>query len=297
MSQWRCALELSSERGIVGGSEAALVDAIRNGSDLRIYTEFAHNEHIDPTSGRAELIQEVAEFGVTYLIEGVWVAGIMSQRQPIELPSGFGPRPSLSFFLYNQDGQQAIARPFLDGVQPVGMPGIASPVSPPGMPKYHTLDSWDDKTNSPSSNFMYDFETFRFNVCNRWTEVFSHDATGAVKSGSRDALCDAFASGCAVKVGVRELCSDMVGGSAMSHEIFVNVGSCYYYTEEKLFIGGSHPLIRVNPAIPLRYESMGWDFGWLMLRTDGHTVYRRCDPYSLVFNDMEKRCSLRWFIA
>jgi hypothetical protein len=48
----------------------------------------------------------VAEFRVTYLLDDSWSAGIMTLRQPVELPEGFGPRPSLSCFLYNQDGSQ-----------------------------------------------------------------------------------------------------------------------------------------------------------------------------------------------
>ncbi len=296
MSQWHCALELDDKRNIVAGSEENLADAIRRGADLRIYTEFSHNEHIDVTSDRAELIQEVAEFGVTYLIEDSWVAGIMSQRQPIELPSGFGPRPSMSFFLYNQNGRQAIARPFLDGVQPADKPGPSSSAPPPGMSKYHLEDSWDEGTNAPCSNFVYDFETFRYNVRDMWTEVLSHDETGKVLSGSLDALHAAFENGCAVKAGVRGLCDGMENRAGKTHEVFVNVGSCYYYTEEKLFIGGSHPLVRVKPRVPLRYESLGWDFGWLMLRTDGHTVYRRCHPHTLVFNDIESQYAIRWFV-
>ena len=297
MTRWICALELDADRNIVAGSERALADAVRRGADLRIYTEFVHNEHIDVTSDRAELIQEVSEFGITYLLADSWVAGIMSLRQPIELPSGFGSRPSMSFFLYNQNGQQAIARPFLDGVPPTGTPGACSPATPSGMPKYHAEDCWDADTNAPSSNFVYDFGVFRYHVRDAWTEVLSHDAAGAVRSGSVDALRDAFADGCAVKVGVRGLCAGVAEGAETPHEVFVNVGPCYYYTEEKLFIGGSHPLIRVKPAVPLRYESLGWDFGWLMLRTDGHTVYRRCDPHTLAFNDTEERHAVRWFVS
>ena len=126
MTKWTCALTLDSTRTVVAGSEKALVDGIRKGGDLRICTEFLHNEHIDVRSDSAERVREVAEFGVTYLVEERWAAGIMSLRQPVELPTGFGRRPSMSFFLYNQDGRQAIGRPYLDGVPPHGVPG-ASP--------------------------------------------------------------------------------------------------------------------------------------------------------------------------
>jgi hypothetical protein len=35
-------------------------------------------------------------------------------------------------------------------------------------------------------------------------------------------------------------------------------------TERRIFCAGAQPVVRVKPAIPMRYESRGWDFGWLM---------------------------------
>jgi len=72
MSQWPCVLELDHTRMITAGSEVALCNAIRNGADLRIYTEFRHNEHIDVTSDNPARIQEVSEFRVTCLLEDRW---------------------------------------------------------------------------------------------------------------------------------------------------------------------------------------------------------------------------------
>jgi len=250
------------------------------------------------TSDDPELIQEVAEFAVTYLVDGRWAAGIMSLRQPISLPVGFGPRPSMSFFQYNQDGQQAIARPFLDGGPVTAEPGPSLSGPPANMAKSHIYDSWDVGTNAPSHNFVYDFDVYRYLVSDTWQEVLAHDAEGGVESGSVDDLGEAFASGCAVKIGVRGLCDDLSGdsGATIPHEVFVQTGSRYYYTEQKLFMVGSHPVIRVKPGIPMRYESRGWDFGWLMVRTDGYVMYRRCDAYSLKFEDIESHHPIRWFV-
>ena len=298
MTTWRCALELDSKRSVTSGSAADLAKAIGRGADLRIYTEFLHNEHIDVGSSSAERIREVAEFGVTYRIDNQWTAGIMSLRQPIELPVGFGPRSSMSFFLYNQDGTQAIARPYLDGV-PAEAPLGPSPASPPvHMPKYHAFDSWDEGTNAPSHNFVYDFDIFRFCVSDSWREVLRHSATGEVLSGSLAELVEAFSSGCSIKLGIEGLCADLAPEPqpAVHHEVFVEGGSAYYYTEQKLFIIGSHPLVRVSPRVPMQYASRNWDFGWLMVRSDGHVVYRRCDPYSLRFSDHTTRNAIRWFV-
>jgi hypothetical protein len=295
---WQCVLTLDALRRPVAGSADALCDAIRRGADLRIATEFRHNEHIDMDSQNSDLICEVAEFRVTYLLEGRWTAGIMTLRQPISLPDGFGPRPSMSFFLYNQDGQQAIARPYFDGASVEGAPGSSPLQDHRHMPKYHEQDRWDDATNAPNSNFVYEFDVYQFFVLDEWQEVLSHSADGTVISGSIERLAREFACGREVKVAIRGLCGDWTETSSLSmdHEVFVQTGSCYYYTQHRLFIAGSHPIVRVKPAIPLRYTTEGWDFGWLLVRTDGLVVCRLVDPYTLKFRKSEGKCSIRWFV-
>lgn len=296
MSHWKCVLERDAKRQVTAGSEARLVEAIVNGADLRIYTEFIHNQHIDVASDCDERIREVAEFAVTYVVKGTWVAGIMSLRQPIELPEGFGPRPSMSFFLYNQDASQAIARPFLDGQNTVGSPPLLCMQK---MPKYHKFDQFDADTNAPSHNFIYDFDVYRYHVSDCWKEVLTHDEWGNVASGSLTDLIENFSMGCELKIAVQGLCDDLVENkneNTLHHEIFVQAGPGYYYTEQKLFIAGSHPVVRVSPNIPMRYKSNNWDFGWIMARTDGRIVYRRCDPYTLKFSDIVLHKVIRWFV-
>ena len=298
MESWTLALELDHRRSITIGSQVALRDAIRNGADLRIYTEFRHNEHIDTSSENTELIREAAEFRASYLVDDRWVAGIMTQRQPVDLPEGFGQRASMSFFMYNEDGQQAVARPYLDSAS-------ASENSEPSeitvakkMPKYHLLDTCDENTNAPSRNFVYDFEIFRYLVRDDWQEVLSHNADGSVNSGSVGELADAFSRGVEVKVSILNACQDLVENdpAPLRHEVFIQLNSCYFYTKKKLFIGATHPLVRVRPSIPMEYRSGGWDFGWMVVRSDGHVTLRLVDPYTLSFRDKNMHHSLRWFI-
>ncbi len=296
MLEWHCVLELDSRRSVTAGSEIALVDAIRRGADLRIYTEFFHNEHVDVTSDIMDLVQVVSEFRITYLLDNRRMAGIMSLRQPISLPNGFGERSSMSFFMYNQDGHQAIARPYLDSAPPSNQPD-ASQLDKPSK-KCRVLDDFDNDTNAPSSNFIYDFESFRYCIRDDWEEVLSHDENGAVVSGSIDELNKAFCKGCEIKVGISGLCDDLADESQkpIRHEVFVQLGSGYHYTKKQLFISGSHPLVRVRPAIPMVYSSKNWDFGWLMVRTDGVTVRRICNPHTLKFNDSKSNHAMRWFV-
>ena len=83
--------QLDSHCQQVDGSAAQLAAAIGGGADLRVGTNFPHSEHIDTASGFGDLIGEVAGFPITYLVQGKdgpWVAGAMTQRQPIECPIG-----------------------------------------------------------------------------------------------------------------------------------------------------------------------------------------------------------------
>lgn len=295
-SSWRCVQTLDARRRLVSGDPQALRAAIRQGADLRIYSEFRHNEHIDVRSPLADLIQESMDMRCTWLLDGRWVASQLTLRQPVELPSGFGPRPSLSLFMYNENGDQAIARPFLDGPPTLGPHG-PSPVAPPAdMPKYHEFDAWDAQTNAPSSNFAYDFEQLKYFVKEDWTELLAHDADGTVTHGSLDAVMAAVRRGAEFKVGVTGLCHDL--GSAdqdLPHEIFIQCGSVYLYTESRLFVAATHPVVRVAPAIPLRYASENWDYSWLLVRTDGHVSLLSYDPYTLQPRRSQQRLAIRWF--
>jgi hypothetical protein len=299
MPKWTCLLEQDSQRQRVAGSETALRDAICAGADLRVGTGFLHNEHIDTTSDSGELIREVMDFRVTYLLDSRWVAGIETLRMPVSLPDGFGPRASMSFFIYNQDGHQAIARPHLDGQPSPGKPGPSPIDEHAEMPKYRELESWDADTNAPSSNFLYEFEYFRYFVHDGWEEVLSHSAEGHINSGSLDALVNAFSEGREVKVAIHNLCNDLISPEEThtEHEVFVHLGAGYYYTERKQFMASANPVVRTRPTIPLGYGTSCWDFGWVMPRSDGHLARWLCNPYTLQFEKSVTNHSMRWFVS
>ena len=298
MTNWTSALELDENRKITGGSTEALADAIRRGADLRIGTDFRHNEHICPGGDNPEIIREVSDFRTTYLIDDHWVAGIMTLRMPVASLDGFGPRASMSFFMYNQDGTQAIARPFLDGQSSLPENNASPGEEPADFPKMQMLDRQDLGSNAPSENFIYEFENYRYLVRDEWREVLAHDADGTVTGGSLEALIDAFTEGREVKVAITGLCAELSKDPehAVRHELMVHCGPGYYETESKRFATGAQPTVRVAPAVPMRYASRAWDFGWLLPRTDG-TVFRwLCDPYTLQFQKSEGRYPIRWFV-
>lgn len=293
---WRSPLALDAGGRVLRGSPGSLCDAIRRGADLRIRTDFRYNEHLDPASKDDQRVEEISDFRTTYLVDDRWSAGIMTLRYPVAEPHRFGPRPSLSFFLYNQNGYQAIARPYLDGQVSQGVPGASQAKAPPDMAKYHVFDAWDGETNAPCSNFRYDFETFEYLVREDWAEVLAHDGDGEVISGSLDDLIDAFRSGREIKVGIRDICRDLAEAQGLSHEMFAPCGSGYFCTKDRLFFTLTQPTVRVRPAIPMRYASRAWDFGWLLVHTDGRIDGQLCDPYSLAFGERSWRCAVRWFV-
>lgn len=296
-AQWRSVLTLDSAMRSVAGSAPELRAAISRGADLRIYSEFRHNEHIDVDSNDDDLVQETMDMRATYLVDSRWGAGIITLRQPVTLPDRFGPRPSLSLFLYNEDGSQAIARPFLDGPPEDGPHGPSPPADHTRMPRYLEHDRWDDGTNAPSSNFTYAFDTLRYFVREDWRLVLHHARNGDVIAGSYTELADAFAAGVEWKVGVSGLCDDLAeaGAAPLLHEVFIQAGSCYLYTRRQRLIAASHPVVRVRPSIPLRYRSDAWDYAWLIARTDGYVTRLSYDPYTLQTSRAAGWHEIKWF--
>ena len=286
LKKWNSVLEYDSQRNITSGSPEALRDAIRRGADLRIYTGFQHNEHIDTRSDNDDLIQEVSDFPCTYLIDDRWVCAMMTFRQPVQLPGSFGRRASMSFFMYNENGYQSIARPYLDG-------GVFDPTiedTPVLMSKYHAMSSYDEDTNAPCSNFIYDFFSYRFLVNDCWEEICSVDENGNVLSGSPRDIERASLDGCELKVGISGVC-----GGDLDHTVFVQTGPHYFYHNEGVMVTETRPFVRVEPAIPTQYRSGNWDFGWNIVRSDGQVAGLYYDPKTLVPHRTSERHAVRWF--
>lgn len=293
MKKWESVLEYDSQRNVTAGSVEALREKIRKGADLRIYTGFQHNEHIDVRSSNDDLIEEVSDFPCTYLIDDRWVAGMMTFRQPVQLPGSFGRRASMSFFMYNENGFQSIARPYLDG-------GVFDPSvedTPILMEKYHMMSSYDEDTNAPCSNFIYDFFSYRFMVGDFWEEICSVDEEGNVLSGSVRDIEEASLSGCELKVGISGVCGSMAGeGEQMlPHTVFVQTGPHYFYHNEGCMVTETRPFVRVKQAIPLQYESHNWDFGWNIVRSDGNVAGLYYDPCTLKPFRTKEKHAVRWF--
>jgi hypothetical protein len=300
---WKCALELRPDRSVAAGSTTALCDAIRRGADLRVYTEWLYEEHIAPDLSYPDprhngLLQEVIDMRETMLVGDRHAAGITTLRQAMMPITGFnlGAPNRMSYFLYGMDGQQCCANLRLDDTKPTAQPGSSRVApKPPSMPKMSEMEENDLGTLAPSRNFIYDFDVYRYFVRDDWTPILAHDENGGVTAGSWDAFHQAHREGREFKAGIAGLCGDLPGAS-LRHEVFTMLGSGWVHTAMKTYEVSTHPLVRIAPAIPMKYKSRGWDVAWVILRTDGKAKVRSLDPYTRRFRDWETRLACRWFV-
>ena len=293
MKNWTCLLRENDQREIVSGSMQALADAVARGADIKGYTTFDYGEHMSVPGSTEGLVQELMCFSTVYLLEGRHVAGIQTTRYPANSSLGFGDAASLSFFMNNANGQNGIARLFLDGSI-----GRAKP-APDLVQKYKVIDTWDAVSPCPSENFTYDFGEYAWWVNDRWREVLAQDAHGESVRGSLLELREAVRAGASLKVGVKNLCANLSdpGLTPVSHEVFVELHSIYNH-EDSGFLGGeSQPLVRVAPSIPLNYKSGKWNCGWILPRTDGTVHQLIVDPHTHEFSRTQSRFETRWFIS
>ena len=290
-----CVLELDDTRNITSGSPDLLNQALARGADLKIETVFRHDEHMDMDSPIKDHVLEVSEFPASIIVDGRWSASFMTMRQPADVPHGFGPRASLSLFMYNQDGTQGIARPYLDGQPASGMKGLYEPYAYSEHKKMHYLSCFDKETNAPSDNFIYAFDHFRYLVCDRYRLLCSFGQKGELLAGNKEALWEAVRAGADIKVGITGICSELPAAQPYDHILYVRAAFLYHYKESGLLVAETHPFVRVAPAIPLRYSSDNWDYCWAIVRTDGACSVMRMDPYTLAFTETKMRFKVSWF--
>jgi hypothetical protein len=308
---WTVALELDPHRRVVGGSKQALVDALARGADLRMYTEFVFEEHIEPgwtgDPSLRGLIREVIDFRQTIIVDGRHAAGMTTLRQPLHPPFGFnGTDAKMAYFFYTSDADQAranllIAGPDADQARAPGAPTPGTHVTnpaPPDMPKMSPEEAYDLGTLGPSRTFVYDMEVYRFIVRDSWEELLAHDADGTPIRGSIDAIEAAQIAGRELKVAISGLgaeVADRVGLPALEHEVVSNLGSGFFHVGPRLYNALTHPIVRLAPTVPLAYRSQGWDLVWVHLRTDGQATVRRLDPWTQTWSDTRTRFAARWF--
>lgn len=285
-------LKLDSKRRIVNGGTELLNKKIDSGGDLRISTGFLHNEHIDKSSNDNQLIIETSTFAETVMIDTKWSAFFMTLRQPVALRDGFGYPNSLSLFLYNQNGQQALARMVLNEIV---NPAIEKSISECDPKKNHTINVLDNDTLGASKNFIYDFEFYNFIITDCYVEVYANTQDGTCVFGDIELLKEAYNEGRGIKIAMKGLSNIMWEDTRHEDEIFIHCGSSYYYTKDKLMISNTLPFVSVPADIPLEYKSRGFRYCWVVARTDGRVEIRTYNPFDDIWETRSAHLSLRWF--
>ncbi len=86
---WESAMKLDEDRAtVVSGSTSRLQEMVASGSDIRVVTQFRHNEHVDAASANAELVLEPSSFPITVALCG--------SHPQSPLPAALSPLPELS---------------------------------------------------------------------------------------------------------------------------------------------------------------------------------------------------------
>ena len=104
-------------------------------------------------------------------------------------------------------------------------------------------------------------------------------------------------SGRRLKVGVQNLCADLVSKDEpfISHEVFIELHSVYNHQDSGFLGGESQPIVRVGPGVPLKYKSGNWNYGWILPRTDGMVHQLIVEPLTYEFIHKDGRFPIRWF--
>ncbi len=58
----------------------------------------------------------------------------------------------------------------------------------------------------------------------------------------------------------------------------------------------TRPFVRVIPEIPMVYRENNWDFGWAIVRSDGHVAGLWYAPFTLKYRRTYEKHAMRWFV-
>jgi len=288
------AMTLNPKLEIIQGSVVNLNSLLAAGADLKVSTGFTFNEHIDINSKDDQTVAETSTFAQTVIIDDHWSAGFMTLRQPVELPNGFGTANSLSLFLYNQNGLQAMAKLVLDGQVEKALNNDTDDF---GYVKNHLISMNDQGTCGVSRNFIYDFDFMAFSLNDIYEELFANSKEGICVGGSIDGMAEAYAKGRGIKLAVKDISEALWGKSTHSDEHFLHCASSYYLTKEKVMIASSLPFISVPADIPLTYKARSYKYCWLVARSDGRVEIRSYSPFENKWLTQTMRTKLRWFAS
>ncbi len=275
MSEWVKLCSVGEDFRPTEGQSASVADAVRRGADLRRYSIY------DPSL--TGLVEETMGLQTTWVFDSAHVGGLSTLRHPAECGLHLFKRPSMAYWIFNVTAPSSSAFVPLDG-QP--MDSATGP--------WVRVDErpFDSKADAPWLSKRYHWW-----ARDDWQEIYSHDAEGKPLLGDWKDVCRSAASGCALKVGIRNLWDHLScrRGPTLEHEVFIECGTHFAHLDAGFFAAITIPTFLVRPSAPLRFIGEAFEPGWLLVRTDGRVDRQTLNPSSLKWLCTQTHHAIRWF--
>ena len=266
---------LDKDHKPVGGSVAAVVDAVRRGADLRRSSSFEERE--------AGLVEETGTLQTSWMIDDQHAGGLQTLRHPLDCGLGIRTQPSLSLWIFSAGARQRSAFVPIDG-----------------RPMDNASGQWVSVDNTPygeSADHLVP-SRYRWWATDDWEEVCAHDEEGQASLADWEELKRAMDDGCRVKVGIRDLWSYLTpeGEDGPAHEVFMECTSEFSHLDQGFFGALTQPTFLLQPRVPLRFTGESFAYGWLVVRTDGQVQRQVLNPASMQWERKWSRHAVRWFV-
>ena len=141
----------------------------------------------------------------------------------------------------------------------------------------------------------YPYGVYRWFVCDRWSDVYEHDAEGNRVQGDLEELKGYVRQGRTIQVGIRQLfglAEDVVNGP--SHISFVTtiqpvISNSHVQSNCDLVVAGA-------PKWPFSWRD-GLHVGTMLPSTSGEILCFLAEPGKLPFKRLTRRRAMRWMVA
>lgn len=263
-----------SEHSPIGGSVAAVADAVRRGADLRRSSSFQEKG--------GGLVEETGTLQTTWVFDDEHVGGLQTLRHPLDSGQGISMQPSLALWVFNVAALQRSVFVPLDG-----------------KPMENASGRWVDVDNTPYGKSPDHLVPTRYQwwAIGGWEEVCAHDENGNPSLGSWEELRKAVDEGRRVKVGIKNLWSFLTPADekAPEHEVFMECTSEFSHIDQEFFGALTQPTFLLQPCVPLRFLGENFAPGWIVVRTDGRVQRQTLNLTNMRWKQAWGRYPLRWF--
>ena len=258
----------------VGGSVAAVADAVRRGADLRRFSTY----HLAGTG----LVEETMTLQTTWVFDDRHVGGLQTLRHPVDAALGISMQPSLALWIFG------VAAPQRSTFVPLN-----------GTPMHNATGKWVQVDNDAYSAEEAEFvpRLYQWWARSDWEQICVHDENGNPAQGNWREMRKAVNDGCILKVGIKNLWSYLTpaGEEAPEHEVFVECTTDFSHVDGEFFGVLTQPTFLLQPCVPLVFTAESFAPGWLVVRSDGKIQRQTLNPSNMQWERTWDRCAVRWF--